>query len=51
MVPTYAYSLTVDAPAPRVWQVLTDVEHWPELTASMTSVRGWRGCSRRPTGR
>nr|WSX73028.1 SRPBCC family protein [Streptomyces sp. NBC_00899]WSX80906.1 SRPBCC family protein [Streptomyces sp. NBC_00899] len=43
MVPAYAYSLTVDAPAPRVWQVLTEVEHWPELTASMTSVRGLDG--------
>lgn len=43
IVPTYAYAMTVDAPAPRVWQVLTEVESWPDLTTSMTSVHGLDG--------
>ncbi|WUH95181.1 SRPBCC family protein [Streptomyces sp. NBC_00433] len=42
-MPTYSYAVSVSAPAPRVWQILTDVEHWPDLTASMTSVRGLDG--------
>ncbi|WP_327292640.1 SRPBCC family protein [Streptomyces sp. NBC_01198] len=42
-MPTYSYTLTIDAPAPRVWQILTDVERWPDLTTSMTSVRGLDG--------
>ncbi|NRQ37170.1 polyketide cyclase [Nonomuraea sp. NN258] len=29
----------VDAPAQRVWQVMTDVAAWPEFTPTMTEVR------------
>ncbi len=31
-------SVEIDAPAPLVWKVFTDVERWPEWTASVTSL-------------
>jgi len=35
------FSLTVDIQAPpaRAWEILLDLEHWPEWTASMKSVK------------
>ncbi|MGH3097175.1 MAG: SRPBCC family protein [Streptosporangiales bacterium] len=34
----YETSVTVEAPARAVWDVLVDVERWPDWTESMTSV-------------
>ncbi|WP_031518516.1 SRPBCC family protein [Streptomyces sp. NRRL F-5123] len=42
-MPSYSYAVTIAAPAAQVWQVLAAPEKWPELTPSMTSVRGLAG--------
>jgi uncharacterized membrane protein len=36
-------SIEIDAPAELVWDVFSDVEHWPEWTASVTSLVGHDG--------
>ncbi|MFC0629402.1 SRPBCC family protein [Kribbella deserti] len=34
----FAASVTIDAPAERVWEIYSDVERWPEWTGTVTSV-------------
>jgi uncharacterized membrane protein len=36
-------SVEIDAPAPLVWEVFSDVERWPEWTASVTSLTALDG--------
>ena len=36
-------SIEIDAPPQLVWDVFSDVEHWPEWTASVTSLVGQDG--------
>ncbi len=36
-------SIEIDAPAQLVWEVFSDVERWPEWTASVTSLVGRDG--------
>jgi uncharacterized protein YndB with AHSA1/START domain len=38
-VPEFGTTIDIDAPAEVVWDVIVDVEHWPQWTATMTSVR------------
>ncbi|BBZ45175.1 SRPBCC family protein [Mycobacterium parmense] len=36
-------SIRIDAPPQVVWDVFSDVEHWPQWTASVTSLAGLDG--------
>ncbi|OMC09585.1 MULTISPECIES: SRPBCC family protein [unclassified Mycobacterium] len=36
-------SIEIDAPPQLVWEVFSDVEHWPDWTASVTSLVGQDG--------
>lgn len=38
-----SYSVAIDAPAGLVWAVFTDVERWPEWTASVNRLTGLDG--------
>ncbi|HYB82839.1 MAG TPA: SRPBCC family protein [Mycobacterium sp.] len=38
-------SIEIDAPAQLVWEVFSDVERWPEWTASVTSLVGRDGAN------
>jgi uncharacterized protein YndB with AHSA1/START domain len=37
-MPGIEETIDIDAPAEVVWDVIVDVEHWPQWTATMTSV-------------
>ena len=39
-VKTFYAATTIDAPADRVWGVLTDIAHWPEWNPSVVRVEG-----------
>ena len=38
-------SIEIDAPAQLVWEVFSDVQHWPEWTSSVTSLVGKDGAN------
>src|SRR5689334_6957514 len=35
----FTKSIDIDAPPDRVWRIMSDVDHWHEWTASITSVK------------
>lgn len=35
----FSISIDIDAPAGRVWEVMSDIDRWPEWTAGVTSVK------------
>ncbi|MGB6208158.1 SRPBCC family protein [Mycobacterium sp.] len=38
-------SVEIDAPPQLVWEIFSDVEHWPDWTASVTSLAGLDGAA------
>jgi uncharacterized membrane protein len=38
-------SVEIDAPAQLVWEIFSDVEHWPDWTESVTSLVGHDGAN------
>jgi len=38
-VKDFSISVQVDAPPQRVWEVMSDIERWPDWTPTVTSVR------------
>ncbi len=35
----YTHTVAIDAPCPRVWEALAELERWPEWTASVVEVK------------
>ena len=40
----FRIEVDIAAPADRVWQVMSDVEHWHEWTPSVTGITWFTGC-------